>query len=196
MTPTSACFQEEFDSGKTSGIQGSRMNLEAWRFIMPICSKLRAFLDENKVRYVVIDHSTAYTAQEVARSAHIGPRMVVKTVVVDADGRPCMVAVAATQKVNLRKVQDVLGARHVRLEKEDRFKELFGDCDPGAMPPFGNLYGMAVIADPVLYLDLEIAFNAGSHSSVVKMAFADFERLVRPTQAEVTGDLEEDLYWR
>jgi len=163
---------------------------------MAICKRLKAFLDENGIKYVAIDHSPAYSAQEVARSAHIGSRMVVKTVVVNADEKPAMVAVAANQKVNLRKVQDALGVRHARLVKESEFSHLFGDCDPGAMPPFGNLYDMPVIVDPVLYLDPEIAFNGGDHVTVVKMAFEDFERLVHPLQAEITGDVEEDHYWR
>ena len=161
---------------------------------MAICSKLKAFLDEHEIRYVVIDHSPAYTAQEVARSAHVGGRMLVKTVMVNADGKHCMIAVAANQKIQLRKVEEALGARHVRLEKESEFTRLFSDCDPGAMPPFGNLYGMPVVVDPVVYLDAEIAFNGGNHTTVVKMSFADFERLVRPMRAEVTGDLEFDGY--
>jgi Ala-tRNA(Pro) deacylase len=163
---------------------------------MAICPKLKRFLGERGVRYEVIDHPLAYAASDVARTSHIGPRMLVKAVVVDADGKPWMVAVAATQKVNLRKVAEALGVRHARLEKESDLAVLFGDCEPGAMPPFGNLYGMKVVADPVLDMDREIAFNAGDHTTVVKMAFEDFERLVQPLQAEVTGELDDDLYSR
>jgi len=163
---------------------------------MAICARLKTFLGERGVRFEAIDHPLAYTASDIARTTHIGPRMLVKTVIVDVDGRPFMVTVAANQKVNLRKVAEVLGGRHARLEKESDLAGRFGDCEAGAMPPFGNLYGMKVIADQVLFMDREIAFNAGDHTTVVKMAFEDFERLVQPMEADITGDLDEDLYGR
>lgn len=163
---------------------------------MAICSRLKKYLDDHAIKYVAIDHSPAFSAQEVARSTHVPARAVVKTVIVKADGRPAMVAVAASQRVNLRRVRVALDARHVELSSEAEFAELFRDCDLGAMPPFGNLYGMPVVVDPLLARDQEIAFNAGDHLTVIRMAFEDYDRLVKPLKAEVTGEWEEDHYWQ
>ena len=163
---------------------------------MPICSRLQAFLEREGVAYTAVDHPLAFSAQDVARAVHVGARTMVKTIVVDADGRTYMVAVAASQRVSPRKLQDALGASHVRLKREDDLAAIFEDCEPGAMPPFGVLYDMPVVADPVLWMDEDIEFNAGDHLTVVKMKFADYVRLVHPIQAEITGEPDEDLYWR
>lgn len=151
---------------------------------MPICSKLRNFLDENRVRYVIITHSRAYTAQEVAASAHIKGKNLVKCVMVNADGQHFMAVTTANHRVDFEKLKQALNAQEVRLEREEEFRELFDDCEVGAMPPFGNLYGIPVVVDVRVYEDEEIAFNGGNHSSVVRMQFADYEKLVRPQRAD------------
>ena len=152
---------------------------------MPICSKLKSFLDENRIRYTILVHSPAYTAPEIAASAHVKGKTLVKCVMVKGDGRHYMVALTANQKVALDKLRSALAIWDVRLESEEDFRVLFEDCEPGAMPPFGNLYGLPVVVDEALYEDEEIAFNGGNHTSVVKMAFADFDRLVRPKKADI-----------
>ena len=154
---------------------------------MPICSRLKSFLDDNRIRYTILVHSPAFTAPEIAASAHIKGKALVKCVMINADGKHHMVALTANQRVRLEKLRDALGARDVRLEREEDFRKLFEDCEPGAMPPFGNLYGIPVIADGALYEDEEIAFSGGNHTSVVKMAFADFERLVKPKKADIAA---------
>ncbi len=150
---------------------------------MSLCQKLRTYLDQNHIQYVTIEHSPAYTAQGVAASAHISGRTLVKPVMVRADGKHFMVATAANQRVDLEKFEAVVGATDAYLEREEDFRSLFEDCEPGAMPPFGNLYGIPVVADEAIFDDEEIAFNGGDHSTVVKMAFKDFERLVQPKKA-------------
>ena len=147
---------------------------------MPICDKLKKYLDDNKVRYVVIAHSRAYTAQEIAASTHIKGKNLVKCVMVNGDGNHFMVATSAIHKVNWDKLKKVLNLNKVHLEQEEEFKVLFEDCEVGAMPPFGNLYNIPVIVDDVLFEDDEIAFNGGNHTSVVRMSFSDFEHLVSP----------------
>ena len=156
---------------------------------MPICQRLKTFLDENRVRYTVLVHSPAFTSQEVAAQAHIHGRNFVKPVMVRVDGRHTMVVTTANHKVDLTKLKAALGAREAELEREKDFEGLFEDCDLGAMPPFGNLYGIPVVVDETVYEDQEIAFNGGDHAAVVKMAFSDFERLVRPTRGVVAERL-------
>jgi Ala-tRNA(Pro) deacylase len=143
-------------------------------------NKLKTFLDERHVKYVAISHSTAYTAQEVAEFAHIRGKDLAKTVMVKVDGKLAMAVLSASYKVDLDLLKQASGASSVALASEAEFKSLFPDCETGAMPPFGNLYGMAVFADESLSKDKEIAFNAGSHRELIRLAYQDFERLVQP----------------
>jgi Ala-tRNA(Pro) deacylase len=146
---------------------------------MPL-SKLREFLDQHNTKYLVISHSVAYTAQGVAALTHIPGQELAKTVMVQVDGRLAMAVVPASYRVDLFRLKRHLRADSVELASEAEFRDRFPDCETGAMPPFGNLYGMDVFADESLAADKEIAFNAGSHRELVRMNFADFRTLVNP----------------
>ena len=146
---------------------------------MPV-KKLKEYLDKQGIRYVTIIHSPAYTAQEVAASAHIPGKEMAKTVMVKIDEQMAMLVLPANRKVILQDVRELLGVDRAKLATEDEFKGLFPDCEIGAMPPFGNLYGMEVYVAPSLAEDEEIVFNAGSHTELMKMSFSDFTRLVKP----------------
>ncbi len=152
---------------------------------MPV-KKLKEFLDENKVKYVSITHSPAYTAQEVAASAHVPGRSMAKVVIVELDGEMAMAVLPANRKVVLQDLRDITGSERVKFTAEDKFKDRFPDCEIGAMPPFGNLYGMEVFAAESLAGNAEIAFNAGSHEEIIKLAYGDFERLVKPNVVAFT----------
>lgn len=146
---------------------------------MPI-EKLKCFLDENNVKYAVITHSNAYTAQEVAESAHIPGKEIAKTVMVTIDGEHAMAVVPASYRVDFGLLKAAAGAGSVELTEESALEKLFPDCKLGAMPPFGNLYGMKVYVAETLAEDDQIAFNAGSHTELIRLAYKDFERLVKP----------------
>ena len=146
---------------------------------MPV-AKLMEFLDANGVKYVTIRHSMAYTAMEVAESAHIQGKELAKTVMVNLDGRMAMAVVPGSRKVVLDRLAKATGARTADLATEQDFAGRFPGCQVVAMPTFGNLYGMDLYVDPRLAQDLEIAFNAGSHSELIRMSYKDFERLVQP----------------
>lgn len=141
---------------------------------------IKEFLDSHGIRYLCTTHSKAYTAQEVAQLAHVPGQEMAKTVIVHADHRMVMAVLPASYKVDLNRLREVIGARKVQLATELEFKGLFPGCEPGAMPPFGNLYGLDVFVDPSLAEDEVIVFNAGTHTEVMRMLFRDFERLVRP----------------
>ncbi len=143
-------------------------------------TQLKQFLDRNKVKYVSLTHSVAYTAQEVAQSAHLAGKEVAKTVIVNIDGELVMAVLPATRKVVVQDLREALNAQHVTFATEEEFKSRFPDCETGAMPPFGNLYGMKVFVSPNLAERTEIAFNACTHSELIQMSFADFERLAQP----------------
>jgi Ala-tRNA(Pro) deacylase len=149
-------------------------------------TKLREFLDANGVKYVTIQHSIAYTAQEVAASAHVRGKDMAKTVVVRLDGSLAMAVVPAAQKVDIRRLKEAAGAKVAEIAAEQDFRGAFPECDLGAMPPFGNLYGVTVYVDPRLAEDDEIAFNACSHTELVRLSYKDFERLVKPKVVPLT----------
>jgi len=146
---------------------------------MPL-SKLIQYLDENDKKYVVIKHSKAYTAQEVAASAHIPGKDMIKAVMLKIDGDMKMAVLPSTHQVSFDLLKDLLETDNVELAAEDEFKTLFPDCEPGAMPPFGNLYDMDTYVAETLTDNKEIAFNAGTHKELVKMSYSDFEELVQP----------------
>ena len=146
---------------------------------MPV-ETLKRFLDSNNVKYDSIVHSRAVTAQETAQSAHVKGKELAKTVMIKADGKMAMAVLPASYKVEFDLLKEGIGARSVELAGENEFKELFPNCEIGAMPPFGNLYDMEVFVAESLTKDEEIAFNAGSHIELIRLPYADFERLVRP----------------
>ena len=150
---------------------------------MPL-TKVRAFLDEHHIKFVVISHSKAYTAQGIAAIAHIRGQELAKTVIVKLDGALAMAVLPASYQVDLLALKKEVGVRDASLASEREFKQHFPDCETGAMPPFGNLYGIPVYVDETLTRDQEIAFNAGTHFELIRMDYADFDRLVDPTVME------------
>ena len=143
--------------------------------------KLREFLNSQNVPYMTIPHTVAYTAMEIAALTHTSNKELAKTVIVRVDGRMAMAVLPASYDVDLFALRAATGAKSVALAKESEFKDRFPECDIGAMPPFGNLYGMAVYVDESLAKDKDIAFNAGTHEELLQLSYADFARLVKPT---------------
>lgn len=143
-------------------------------------NRLHRLLDANHVDYQTIHHPTSYSAQQTAAVAHVPGRELAKAVIVHIDGALAMVVQNASGMVPLGRLKAAAGARDVHLANEQEFRDWFPDCDLGAMPPFGNLYGMEVFVDPTLAADEKIVFNAGSHIELMRMNYRDFERLVKP----------------
>jgi Ala-tRNA(Pro) deacylase len=152
---------------------------------MPL-TKLREFLDSHNIRYLIFSHSVAYTAQGIAALTHISGKELAKTVIVRIDGDLAMAVVPASRHVDLSLLKRALGAQTVELASEQEFKDKFPDCEAGAMPPFGNLYGMAVYADESLNSLKEITFNAGTHRDLMRMDWIDLVRLVEPRIVQIT----------
>src|SRR4030065_1871989 len=142
---------------------------------MPV-KKLKDFLDRENVKYVSIYHSIAYTAQEIAASVHVKGKEMAKTVMVKLDGKLAMAGLPASHQVDFEHLKRASGAQDAMLATEKEFKDLFPDCAIGAMPPFGHLYGMNVFVAQALTQDEEIAFNAGSHYELIRLAYKDFEK--------------------
>jgi Ala-tRNA(Pro) deacylase len=145
---------------------------------------IRDYLDREKVKYSVISHSPAFTAQEIAAASHIPGREIAKTVIVRIDGELAMAVLPAHCQVDLEQLRYLTNAERVDLATEAEFRDRFPNCETGAMPPFGNLYAMEVFVAEELTEDDTIAFNAGSHTELVRMPYREFARLVRPRVLE------------
>ena len=146
---------------------------------MPL-NMLKKFLDEHKVVYETVRHSPAYTSQKTAASAHVPGKELAKTVVVKVDGKLAMAVLPAPLQVDFARLKEGLAGAKVELASEQDFRDKFPGCEVGAMPPFGNIYGMQVFADRHLAEDDEIAFNACTHTELIMLPYKDFERLVKP----------------
>src|SRR3990167_7980311 len=127
---------------------------------MPILKRLKEVLDQAKVSYEVYVHPQAFTAQEIAARQHMSGGEMAKGVILKAEA--------------------ALGAKNVSLATESEFASLFPECEIGAMPPFGNLFGLPVYVDPALEKDETIFFNAGNHIQTVRLKYQDFKEMVKP----------------
>jgi len=147
---------------------------------MSVLKRLKDYLDENQIKYVKISHSPAFTAQEIAASSHISGNELAKTVIVKANDGFAMAVLPTTRKIDFESLKKVMNNKNIRLANEDEFKDIYPDCEVGAMPPFGNLYKLPVYVAKALAEHKEIAFNAGTHTDVIKISYSDFEKLVKP----------------
>lgn len=150
-----------------------------------LTAAIKDFLDGHHAKYVTITHSPAYTAQEIAASAHIPGKELAKTVMVKLDGDLAIVALPADRKLDLERLKKASHAKFARLATEEEFAGMFPGCEVGAMPPLGELYGLDVYVAQELTRDREIAFNAGSHTELIKLRYDEFRRLARPHVANV-----------
>lgn len=156
---------------------------------MSIARRVETFLDEQGVAYEHSEHAPAYTAQEVAASEHVPGKELAKTVILTDGDAFVMAVLPATRRVEIEQLREVAGIPDLRLADEDEFADLFPNVETGAMAPFGNLYDVPVFVDQALREDESITFNAGTHTDTIRMAYADFERLVGPVVAEFSKRL-------
>jgi Ala-tRNA(Pro) deacylase len=151
---------------------------------MSIPEKLARLFIDRKIPYKVVTHPEAFTAQQVAQATRVPGRSFAKSVMVSVDGKIWMAVVPATERVDLARMQGCLGAKKARLATESEFSPLFADCDLGAMPIFGSLYGISVLVSHELTENEEIAFTAGTHRDVVQLRVADFLAAENPKVCE------------
>ena len=147
---------------------------------MSVSQRLRDYLDSEQVMYEWLPHALAFPAQEVAHTLHVSGKHFAKAVVLQADGRSLMVVLPASYRLNLHELKAELAARHVQMLPESELTKLCPDCELGAFPPFGSLYGVDTLVDRSLAQSEEIVFNAGSHTDAVRMKYADYANLVKP----------------
>jgi Ala-tRNA(Pro) deacylase len=147
---------------------------------MPGTSSMHEFLREAHVAYMIVPHRPACTAHEEAAAMHVPGRDWAKVVICFVDGAAVQAVVPAPMTVNLDRLRDLARGTEIRLAREDELPRLFPDCEPGAMPAFGPLYGQRVFVDVALAEEPEIVFNAGAHTEAISTRWADFSASVRP----------------
>jgi Ala-tRNA(Pro) deacylase len=141
---------------------------------------IHEFLRAAHIPYTVVPHRPAFTAQDEAVAARVPERDWAKVVACFIDGEPVEAVVPAPALVNLDRLLELAGGRHIRVAEEGELARLFPHCEIGAMPPFGPLYGHTVFVDAVLALEPEIVFNAGTHREAIVMRWNDFVKMVNP----------------
>jgi Ala-tRNA(Pro) deacylase len=146
---------------------------------MEIPKQLIDCLDGNKVSYEVLHHPEAVTAQRIAQAEHVKGRHHAKVVMVKSGDQHLMMVMPADHQIDLEKVEKAIG-KAVSLDNEQEFKTLFSDCAIGAMPPFGNLYGLPTYVEESLAEQDYIVFEAGTHTDAIKMSYRDYEKIVKP----------------
>jgi len=154
------------------------------RHTMSISHTLKEYLDREHVHYDVLPHPEAFRALAIAHVLHTPEKEMAKVVIVKVEDGFVMTVLPASWQVDLLRLRDMFMTTHVRLATEDEFKDLFPDCEVGAMPPFGILYGLPVYVDHSLTEDKSIVFQAGTHSEAIRMRYMDFAALVFPVVEE------------
>lgn len=154
-----------------------------------VLKRLEDFLNQNKISYKALKHPEVYTAQEMAAAMHVPGKDLAKVVMIKAKDRFVMTVLPASWKIDFNKLKEVLKEKDLRLATEEEFKTLFPDCEPGAEPPFGNLYNIETYVDSSLTGDEHIFFNAGNHYESVEMSFKDYSKAVKPKVAEFAAHL-------
>ncbi|HEV8053086.1 MAG TPA: YbaK/EbsC family protein [Parachlamydiaceae bacterium] len=151
---------------------------------MTVALKIRHLLEKGHVNYDVLEHNLAYTSSEIAQAQHLPGHQVVKSVIVNGDGRWIICVLSSTHKIDFEKLRKALSLQEVTLADEVKIAALYPGCEVGAMPPFGQLAGIDVCVDTNLLENDSIAFNAGTHTELIKIKFKDFMRLENPTLAD------------
>src|SRR5437762_5898195 len=169
VTPSVGC---EMEFARTRDILQQRRRMK-----MP--KRLIDCLDENKASYEILRHPEAVTAQRIAQAEHVKGRRHAKVVMVKSGEEHLMIVLPAEHLIDLEKLANIVG-KDVSLENEGEFESLFPDCAVGAMPPFGNLYGVTTYVDKSLAEEDYIAFEAGTHTEAIKVSYRDYEKIVKP----------------
>ncbi len=153
---------------------------------MAIPQRIRDFLDSQEVSYEQLKHSKAFTGQEIAHSLHISGKKCAKTVVLNGDGQPVMAVIPAASRINLQDLRAAMEVKHLEMLPESELARLFPDCERGAIPPLGPLYGMAVWVDRAISDSGYIVFCGGTHEDSIHMKYSDFAKLTKPRSSRFT----------
>jgi Ala-tRNA(Pro) deacylase len=151
---------------------------------MAILQSLQRLLDEHRVRYEVHPHPRTFTAKETASADRVPPSEMAKVLVLRGRDRFLMAVLPASHTLDLARLRETVGDSDLRLASERELADASPGCEPGAVPPFGELFRMPLWVDDSLGRETEIVFNGGNHQETVHLAYQDFVRLATPMFGE------------
>jgi Ala-tRNA(Pro) deacylase len=147
---------------------------------MALHAAITSFLEQRRVPFTTFSHRAAFTAQGQAAASHVPGWHWAKSVVCVADGQPVFAVLPAPCVIDLERLKALTGVKELRLADEDEMSRLFPDCEVGATPPFGVLYGYRVFVDRALVGDPEMVFDGGNHGCAIRMHYGDFVEVAQP----------------
>lgn len=149
---------------------------------MPLLTnRVRQYLDGHDIAYTQINHLDDDSVQQTAHDCGLKPGDFAKVVGVHADGRQLLAVLPADHYIDLMRLQQQLGVNHIDVLAKNAMATFFPDCEVGACPPLGNLYGLPVYIAPSLTKHKTISFSAGTHEEAIQMPYSTFKQLVHPT---------------
>ncbi|MGH8831514.1 MAG: aminoacyl-tRNA deacylase, partial [Polaromonas sp.] len=141
---------------------------------MSISSQLSSYLDQRGARYEICAHEHSRTSAESARSAHVPPNQLAKSVILEDDKGCVMAVIPADKTVMVGELSRLLGRQQLRLADESRIATLFEDCDLGAVPPVGMAWGIETIVDDELEASDVVYLEGGDHERLLRMSHDQF----------------------
>ena len=149
-------------------------------------NRATTLLEREHVTFETLQHRESFTSQGVAAACHVSGWHLAKVLLIhDPQGEPFVVVMPASCRLDMAELRRRTGRPLLTLAREDEMRPLFPDCEPGALPPFGNLYGLPVFVDACFPRGQELVFQAGNHHEAVRIKYEDFERLARPILTDV-----------
>jgi Ala-tRNA(Pro) deacylase len=142
--------------------------------------RLDEFLTNQRVTFRRLHHEPVYTANRIAQTLHIPGREMAKSVLTRTPHGYILAVVPATHRVDLERLRQELGENEIELASEEELEQLFPDCEPGAMPPFGSLYHVLTMVDQSLAEDEQIVFEGQDHEEAICMTYSDYTALEHP----------------
>jgi Ala-tRNA(Pro) deacylase len=147
------------------------------------------YLRSRHISFETLLHQPTPSATKLAQSVHVSGRHVAKAVLIRADHRYVLAVLPATHRIDLPRLAFVLDCPKLRLATEDEVEHVFNDCERGALPPFGRLYGLKTVVDASLAGGSEIVIEGNLRHQGVKMRYRDYEAIEAPLRARFATEI-------
>jgi Ala-tRNA(Pro) deacylase len=146
--------------------------------VMTIASSVMNTLTSVHTDYQVVVHPKSFSSVETAVAAHVADDHIAKGVLLKDPSGYLLAVIPASHWVDFQRLREELG-RELQLANEDEIEQLFGDCDPGAVPPLGETYGVETVLDESLMSLAYVYFEAGDHEQLIKVDAEQFKNLMQ-----------------
>jgi Ala-tRNA(Pro) deacylase len=145
---------------------------------MAIAQTLINYLEERAIDYYTVEHRHTETARASAKSARLPAHQIAKAVVLKDHAGFVVGVIPANRTVEVEWVNEMLLGRSLEIATERDLRDLFQDCEPGAIPALSEAYGIAVVWDDQLGYTSDIFIEAGDHEHLICLERKDFKALM------------------